>query len=101
MWVHKTLGQAMLEHGLATTGPYRRVRHPISITTGFVLISVSIIASDLLLLLSIIGFVILMIIYAPREEKLLIEEFGEQYLDYMKSTGRFFPKIKQESNLRK
>ena len=28
----------------------------------------------------------------PREEHMMIEQFGDQYLEYMKKTGRFFPK---------
>ncbi|NIQ07584.1 MAG: isoprenylcysteine carboxylmethyltransferase family protein, partial [Candidatus Korarchaeota archaeon] len=27
------------------------------------------------------------------EEKLLIQRFGEEYLEYMRKTGRFLPKI--------
>jgi len=30
---------------------------------------------------------------AVDEEKILIEYFGEEYLEYMKKTGRFFLKI--------
>jgi protein-S-isoprenylcysteine O-methyltransferase Ste14 len=28
----------------------------------------------------------------PREEQMMIEEFGEEYKAYMQRTGRFFPK---------
>ena len=31
---------------------------------------------------------------APREEKMMIEKFGGEYLKYMKRTGRIFPKFK-------
>jgi protein-S-isoprenylcysteine O-methyltransferase Ste14 len=28
----------------------------------------------------------------PKEEQMMIEEFGEEYKAYMQRTGRFFPK---------
>jgi protein-S-isoprenylcysteine O-methyltransferase Ste14 len=36
---------------------------------------------------------ILMAIRTPREEANLIEKFGNEYREYMKRTGRFFPKV--------
>jgi protein-S-isoprenylcysteine O-methyltransferase Ste14 len=29
----------------------------------------------------------------PKEEQMMIETFGDEYKDYMKRTGRFFPKF--------
>jgi protein-S-isoprenylcysteine O-methyltransferase Ste14 len=29
----------------------------------------------------------------PQEEANLIEKFGDEYREYMKHTGRFFPKV--------
>jgi protein-S-isoprenylcysteine O-methyltransferase Ste14 len=68
------------------------------IATAFVLISIAMIATDLLLLIGTGGMILLMIIWAPREEQLLIKEFGDQYLDYMKVTGRFIPKRQKSKN---
>jgi protein-S-isoprenylcysteine O-methyltransferase Ste14 len=36
---------------------------------------------------------ILMAIRTPKEEANLIEKFGDEYRDYIKQTGRFFPKF--------
>jgi protein-S-isoprenylcysteine O-methyltransferase Ste14 len=36
---------------------------------------------------------ILMAIRTPQEEANLIAKFGDEYRDYMKRTGRFFPKV--------
>ena len=36
---------------------------------------------------------IAMAIRTPKEEANLIEKFGEEYIQYMKRTGRFFPKL--------
>jgi len=30
---------------------------------------------------------------AKKEEQMMIETFGDEYLEYMTRTGRFFPKI--------
>jgi len=40
-------------------------------------------------LLSIIGTVA----RVPKEEQMMIEAFGDGYREYMKRTGRFFPKF--------
>jgi protein-S-isoprenylcysteine O-methyltransferase Ste14 len=29
----------------------------------------------------------------PKEEQMMLDEFGDQYSVYMKRTGRFFPKL--------
>jgi protein-S-isoprenylcysteine O-methyltransferase Ste14 len=42
--------------------------------------------------LGILAF-ILMAIRTPQEEVNLIEKFGDEYREYMKHTGRFFPKV--------
>jgi len=33
-----------------------------------------------------------LVVRVPREERMMIEQFGDQYLEYMKKTSRFFPK---------
>lgn len=91
VWVHKTLGQGLANRQLVTTGPYLKIRHPMFIITGIILGSMSLIAADLLLILSYVGFILLMILYAPREEQMLLEEYGEQYRKYKMRTGRFLP----------
>jgi protein-S-isoprenylcysteine O-methyltransferase Ste14 len=34
-----------------------------------------------------------LLIRVPKEEKMMIEEFGEEYRKYMKRTERFFPRL--------
>jgi protein-S-isoprenylcysteine O-methyltransferase Ste14 len=34
---------------------------------------------------------------AGEEEQVLLETFGEEYREYMRRTGRFFPRIRQRS----
>ena len=78
---------------LITTGPYRWVRHPFYVTAAVLMMSVTILAANLLIG-SISFFVLLMLaIRTPKEEEKLIEAFGQSYRDYMRTTGRFFPRL--------
>lgn len=79
---------------LATTGWYARCRHPqyvafIMIMFGFLL--------QWPTLPTLVMFPILVTVYvhlAKREEDMAIEEFGEKYIQYMKSTPAWIPKLK-------
>lgn len=81
-------------HTLITSGIYKYVRHPMY--TAHLLWAV---AQILILHNWIAGysFIIVMVphilLRVRKEEGLLIEQFGQEYLDYKKSTGMIFPKI--------
>jgi len=82
------------DHKLITKGPYHVIRHPIYAGTLFLLLGYSLSFS------SIIGSIILILILVPLgrsrmalEEKLLIQTFGDEYLNYMKRTKRLIPFI--------
>lgn len=85
------LYKAQKSHKLATTGPYAHVRHPqymgfIVIMFGFLL--------QWPTLVTLIMFPILMIMYAQlafREEKDMIQIFGDAYERYRKKTPPFIP----------
>ena len=90
----KILYQAQHRHGLATTGPYAKVRHPqydafVLIMFGFLLQWPTI--------LTLLMFPVLVWMYvrlARREEQEALTEFGEQYRNYMAATPAFFPRGK-------
>ncbi len=79
---------------LVTDGVFKRIRHPMY--TAHVLWGI---AQALLLPNLIAGPLALVLIFTvialrvPREEQALLEEFGDEYREYMKKTGRIFPKI--------
>ncbi|UCD44028.1 MAG: isoprenylcysteine carboxylmethyltransferase family protein [Candidatus Bathyarchaeota archaeon] len=80
------------DHRLVTWGPYRHVRHPSYLGyclmfLGHALVHLNVIA--LLPLIAIPGYVTL----SAKEEELLIERFGEEYLGYMETTGGFLPRF--------
>ena len=41
----------------------------------------------------IIAWAILYFIRVPKEEKMMTETFGAEYIDYKKQTGKIFPKL--------
>jgi protein-S-isoprenylcysteine O-methyltransferase Ste14 len=82
------------DHRLVTDGVYRRVRHPMY--TAFWLWAL---AQALLLpnwvagFSGIVGFGILFFGRVGREERLMLEAFGEPYREYMSRTYRIIPMI--------
>ena len=104
LWVQRTLAgsfSATLEvyedHQLITAGPYTRVRHPLySAHTLFNVSMVLVSANWILLLFMIVG---MPFTYwrLSKEEAMLIEQFGDHYREYIKRTGRLFPKLRQTS----
>ena len=99
VWTHQTLGRfwsAKLrvrdDHRLIVSGPYAYVRHPMySAILGWAVGLGLLVASWLPLVLAALAGV-LFVGRAPREEKMMIEEFGDNYRTYMKTTGRFLPR---------
>ena len=91
----KVLYQAQREHGLATTGPYARVRHPqydafVLIMFGFLLQWPTI--------LTLLIFPVLVWMYvrlARIEERDADAYFGERWRDYAARTPRFIPQRAQ------
>lgn len=79
---------------LVTTGPYRYVRHPLY-SAGIVLFSsITLVSANWILGLLGIGFqLFIMYLRTPLEEKMLIVHFGDEYQQYMKRSGAFFPKL--------
>lgn len=101
-WTHRTLGRnwsGVLEiydgHALVTDGPYRLVRHPMY--TAFLLCGVGIllVSSNAILGLSNLAIVLVMLVVRiPAEERMLVEHFGDDYRELMRSTGRLLPRLR-------
>lgn len=99
-WIFSSIGnnisptQATRQnHKLVTHGPYRYVRHPLY-SAGFVMvISGGLITALWWLLIGMIVPLTILLFRTAIEETRLIETFGDDYRNYMKSTGRFLPKL--------
>jgi protein-S-isoprenylcysteine O-methyltransferase Ste14 len=55
--------------------------------------SVTVLAANWLIGASSVLVMGLLAVRTPKEERMLIEKFGQQYRDYMETTGRFFPRF--------
>jgi protein-S-isoprenylcysteine O-methyltransferase Ste14 len=99
-WLFSSIGSGISptsatrkEHKLSTSGPYRWVRHPLYTVGSMLFISFGMMADNwFIAALGILAF-IAMAIRTPKEEANLIEKFGDEYREYIKHTGRFFPKV--------
>ncbi|MHA1907978.1 MAG: methyltransferase family protein [Candidatus Thorarchaeota archaeon] len=80
---------------LITTGPYKRVRHPIYASAIFFLASLVLVSDNWLFLVVLLLTIPGLYIRIKREEEMMIREYGEEYQTYLKRTGRIFPKVRQ------
>ncbi len=80
-------------HELITHGVYRRVRHPM-----YAALWVWGIAQAMLLhnwvagFSQLLSFAPLYFLRVPREERMMLDHFGDEYRTYMRHTGRVFPR---------
>lgn len=100
-WVLRSLGGNVTptagtraDHELVTSGPYRWVRHPLySAGTAF-LLGICVVSANLLLLGLFVPPIVGVHRRTPREEERLVEEFGDEYVEYMERTGRYLPHLR-------
>ncbi len=99
-WLFSSIGSGITpvsatrkEHKLVTNGIYRYIRHPLYTIGSSLFIAFGLMADNwFIAALGVVAF-IGMAIRTPKEEANLIEKFGDEYREYMKHTGRFFPKL--------
>ena len=79
---------------LVTRGPYRYVRHPLyaALLSCFNL-GLAVLLNNWIYLLWVAALHGVWHRIIRREEKLMTQAFPEQYPDYCRTTGRFFPRI--------
>ena len=86
-------GEAVGAERLATRGPYALMRNPLYFGNGLIGLGWGIMAGPWAALIFMAGFVVLYgMLIIPHEEAFLLERFGEEYEDYRRATGGFFPK---------
>lgn len=101
LWLFRSLGISISptvgtrsNHRLVKSGPYRYVRHPLYSVGSSLFISYALMADNwFFAALAVLAFVLLAI-RLPKEEGQLIARFGDEYRDYIKNTGAFFPRLK-------
>jgi len=99
-WVFSSIGQGISttvairkQAKLITSGPYRWVRHPLYVVGLATFGSIGIIAGNWFITSLVVLAFILLVVRTQSEEEHLIANFGNEYSDYMKRTGRFLPKV--------
>ena len=100
VWVHRHLDrqwsialEIQEEHKLITTGPYKRVRHPMYLGIFVYTIGLCIVSLDVLVILFFVFSIWVNYRRIPNEEQMMIDQFGDEYTEYMQHTGRLLPKF--------
>ncbi|MFX1518023.1 MAG: isoprenylcysteine carboxylmethyltransferase family protein [Promethearchaeota archaeon] len=88
---YSTLLNIRDEHSLITTGPYRYIRHPMYTALITVGVGLSFLSANWYFALPFIITIIVIILRIKKEEEIMIDEFGDEYIQYMKRTKRFIP----------
>lgn len=82
------------EHALVTTGPYRRIRHPIYVAFIGIMCLVALISANWLLGVSGLLLVVsIAVARIPVEERQLHERFGGSWEKYRAGTGAVLPRV--------
>lgn len=83
------------EHKLVNNGVYKFIRHPMYAAHIYWALGQIAILPNWIAGFSFIIFAVLVLILRIKdEENMMVEQFGDEYTDYMKHTGIIFPKIK-------
>lgn len=95
--LHTSEGQS-----LVTRGPYRYVRHPMYTALVTLGIGLGLLSTSWYYLVPFVATGIVIAFRTRREEEALLERFGDEYIQYARATGRFFPQVsrKQSSDAR-
>jgi protein-S-isoprenylcysteine O-methyltransferase Ste14 len=103
-WTMHSLGKNLTDtvvtrrnHSLVTIGPYRWIRHPFYASVAFLITAISLASANWFLLVTGGAVLTLLVVRTKVEEEKLIARFGDRYRDYMRSTGRFFPRLRPTS----
>ncbi len=92
-WAHAAEYQIKNQHLLVTTGIYEYIRHPIYLGVILTFLGVQFIVGSYLVLLFMILIPVLALIQAKKEERILVEHFGQEYIDYQKRSYLFLPYV--------
>ena len=81
------------QHQLIQSGPYRRIRHPIYSSGILIMIAMLLVSANWLVGLCWSGVLPLYWRRIPREEAMMLDNFGAEYRQYLDRTGRIWPKL--------
>src|SRR4026208_2283675 len=98
---HKDLGtnwsptlEIRAQPTLAPHGHYRRIRHPMYLSIWLLVIAQAMILQNYVAGFSgLVPFALLYFLRVPKEERMMREEFGKAYDEYLLATGRILPRF--------
>ena len=90
-WAHGGEYQVKNSQELVTTGIYRYIRHPIYLGVILAYVGGQIVAGSYLSIVFLVLFMYSSIVQAKKEEKLLLQHFGQEYEHYMRKTKMLIP----------
>ena len=105
LWrAHAALGQYWSDslqlrqgHQLITSGIYRYIRHPMYAFGWLLGIAQALLLQNWIAGPSgLVSFALLYFLRVPREEQMMLDQFGDEYQAYMKRTGRVIPRLLKE-----
>ena len=86
--------QIRQEHSLVTDGIYRHIRHPMYAAHLLWAIAQGLLLENWLAGWAfLVMFVPFYLFRVPKEEKLMLEQFGQEYRQYISRTGRIIPRF--------
>ena len=102
IWVHRHLDRQWSialelreDHQLITSGPYRYVRHPMYLGIFVYTMGLMMVSLDVLVVLFFAFTIWVNYRRIPREEQMLVQEFGDEYIEYIKRSGRLLPQLRR------
>ena len=82
------------DHELITNGVYRFIRHPMYASIFLFSLAQGLMLSNWLAgWAAVIKFSVMYFTRIPKEERMMLEHFGERYREYMTETGRLWPRL--------
>ncbi|MGO8927955.1 MAG: isoprenylcysteine carboxylmethyltransferase family protein [Limisphaerales bacterium] len=98
-WTHVALGtlwspqlQLRTNHRLVTSGPYSQIRHPMYVAIWVWATSLGFVIGNWIPIIYTALAMVIFVARVPHEEQMMLEQFGDEYREYMKGTGRFLPR---------
>ncbi len=102
-WVHSTLGRAFSKaltiqerHIVVSDGPYRHVQHPMYTVFLIYFLSWFLISTNIFFIIVWVLFLFVVFARMPKEEEMLLDQFGDKYREYMNRTGRLLPPLRKK-----
>jgi protein-S-isoprenylcysteine O-methyltransferase Ste14 len=90
-WAHGAEYQIKKNHTLTTNGIYNYIRHPIYTGLSVMMVGAEVVAGSIIFLPLLFALAIAANVQTKKEERILIEKFGKEYVSYMSRTKKLIP----------